>query len=31
MTMWIGSGIGPPKHFLADNGGEFAYEIFRDV
>lgn len=31
MTVWIGSGIGPPKRFLADNGGEFANEAFRDM
>ena len=31
MTMWIGSGMGPPKRFLADNGGEFANETFRDM
>ena len=31
MTLWIGSGMGPPKKFLADNGGEFANEIFRDM
>ena len=31
MTMWIGSGMGPPKRFLADNGGEFANEVFRDM
>ncbi|CAG2236150.1 unnamed protein product [Mytilus edulis] len=29
MSLWIGSGMGPPKRFLADNGGEFANEIFR--
>ena len=26
MTLWIGSGMGPPRKFLADNGGEFANE-----
>ncbi|KAG1704025.1 Retrovirus-related Pol polyprotein [Nymphon striatum] len=31
MALWIGSGMGPPKRFLADNGGEFANEIFRDM
>lgn len=31
MTLWIGSGMGPPKTFQADNGGEFANEIFRDM
>ena len=31
MIMWIGSGLGAPKKFLADNGGEFANEQFRDM
>lgn len=31
MSLWIGSGMGPPKRFLADNSGEFANEIFRDM
>ncbi|CAC5411357.1 unnamed protein product [Mytilus coruscus] len=31
MSLWIGNGMGPPKHFLADNGGEFVNEIFRDM
>lgn len=31
MTLWIGSGMGPPKKFLADNGGEFANEEFRSM
>ena len=28
MLMWIWSGLGVPKKFLADNGGEFANEIY---
>ena len=31
MSMWNGCGMGPPKRFLADNGGEFAIETFRDM
>ncbi|CAG2236725.1 unnamed protein product [Mytilus edulis] len=31
MSLWIGSGMGPPKRFLADNGGEFANDIFRNL
>jgi len=31
MKLWIGSCMGPPKKFPADNGGEFANEIFRDM
>ncbi|VDI71372.1 Hypothetical predicted protein [Mytilus galloprovincialis] len=31
MSLWIGSRMGPPKRFLADNGGEFANEIFCDM
>ena len=31
MTLWTGSGMGPPKQFLADNGDEFANEVFRDM
>ena len=31
MTLWIGSGFGVPKKFLADNGGEFANEEYRDM
>ena len=29
--MWIGSGLGAPKKFLADNGGEFANEEYKDM
>lgn len=28
---WIGTGLGCPKKFLSDNGGEFANEAFKDV
>ncbi|CAG2235876.1 unnamed protein product [Mytilus edulis] len=31
MYLWIEIGMGPQKNFLADNGGEFANEIFRDM
>ena len=31
MTLWMGNGFGPPKRCLADNGGEFANEVFRDM
>lgn len=31
MTTWIASGFGPPKRFLADNGGEFANDKYRDM
>ncbi len=31
MTLWIGNGMGAPKKFLADNGGEFANDEFRDM
>ncbi|PIK35546.1 hypothetical protein BSL78_27628 [Apostichopus japonicus] len=31
MKLWIGSGMGAPKKFLSDNGGEFANEEFRDM
>ena len=31
MTLWIGSGFGCPKKFLADNGGEFANEEYKDM
>ena len=31
MTLWIGSGMGPPRKSLAGNGEEFANEIFRDM
>ena len=28
---WIGTGLGCPRKFLSDNGGEFANEDFRDM
>ena len=31
MKLWIGSGMGAPRKFLSDNGGEFANEQFRDM
>ncbi|XP_066915082.1 uncharacterized protein [Clytia hemisphaerica] len=31
MLMWIGSGFGCPVKFLADNGGEFANEEYKDM
>ena len=31
MLMWIGAGFGAPGKFLADNGGEFANEQYRDM
>ncbi|KAG1673036.1 DNA polymerase epsilon subunit 2 [Nymphon striatum] len=31
MTLWIGGGMGTPKKFLADNGGEFANADYRDM
>ena len=31
MLMWVGSGLGSPKKFLADNGGEFSNEEYRDM
>jgi transposase InsO family protein len=31
MTKWVGSGLGTPKKFLADNGGEFANEEYKDM
>ena len=31
MIMWIGSGLGAPKKFLADNGREFANEQYKDM
>ena len=31
IEMWIGTGVGSPKKFLADNGGEFANEEFTDM
>ena len=31
MQTWVGSGMGAPKMFLADNGGEFANPEFTDM
>ena len=31
MIMWIGSGLGVPKKFLADNGREVANEEYKDM
>ena len=31
MLMWVGCGMGAPKKFLADNGGEFPNEEYRDI
>lgn len=31
MRNWVGAGFGYPKKFLADNGGEFANDNFRDM
>lgn len=31
IEMWIGTGVGSPDKFLADNGGEFANEEFYDM
>ena len=31
ITTWLGSGLGAPKKFLCDNGGEFANNIFLDL
>ena len=31
MQTWVGSGMGAPKKFLADNGGEFANPEFTDM
>ena len=31
MLLWVGNGLGVPKRFLADNGGEFANEQYRDM
>ncbi len=31
LKLWIGSGFGPPRKFLADNGGEFANSEYRDM
>ena len=31
MFMWIGSGLGVPQKFSADNRGEFANEEYTDM
>ncbi|XP_071118367.1 uncharacterized protein [Haliotis cracherodii] len=31
LKLWVGSGLGTPRKFLADNGGEFANEEYRDM
>ena len=31
MCLWIGAGFGPPGKFLADNGGEFGNDEYRDM
>ena len=31
MLLWVGNGLGAPKKFLADNGGEFANEEYKDM
>ena len=31
MLCWIGTGLGYPRRFLCDNGGEFANEKYRDM
>lgn len=31
LEKWIGTGLGCPKKFLADNGGEFANDTFKDM
>ena len=31
MILWIGSGLGAPTKFLADNGGEFANDEYKDM
>ena len=31
ITTWIGSGLGAPKKFLCDNGGEFANNTLLDL
>ena len=30
-TMWVGAGLGAPEKFIADNGGEFANNEYRDM
>ena len=31
MLIWVGNGLGAPKKFLTDNGGEFANEEYKDM
>ncbi len=31
MLLWIGSGLGSPRKFIADNGWEFANEKYKDM
>ena len=31
LLLWVGSGFGCPKKFLADNGGEFANSEYKDM
>ena len=31
MFMWMASGLGAPRKFLADNGGEFANEEYQGM
>ena len=31
LLMWIGTGVGTPSMFIADNGGEFANEDYKDI
>ena len=31
ITTWLGSGLGAPRQFLCDNGGEFANDTFLDL
>ena len=31
IELWLGTGLGPPQKFLADNGGEFANSLFLEM
>ena len=31
ITIWMGTGIGPPKNILCDNGGEWTNEVFMSM
>ena len=31
IELWLGTGLGPPRKFLADNGGEFANSLFLEM